>query len=90
MVGACFRSVLTSPPYPSNLAYPAICTVHACRYELGARELMVVGGGSQNQLWRRVLADAFQLPLRFPLEPESAALGAALQVRGTGYMAWGH
>jgi hypothetical protein len=40
----------------------------------------VVGGGSQNKLWRRVLADAFQLPLRFPAEPEAAALGAALQV----------
>jgi xylulokinase len=42
-------------------------------------ELLVVGGGSRNKLWRRVLADAFQLPLRFPAEPEAAALGAALQ-----------
>lgn len=44
----------------------------------------MVGGGSKNALWRRVLADAFQLPLRFPVEPESAALGAALQVGGVG------
>lgn len=44
-----------------------------------AKELRVVGGGSKNPLWRRVVADAFQLPLRFPKEPESAALGAALQ-----------
>lgn len=43
-------------------------------------ELRVVGGGSQNKLWRRIVADAFQLPLRFPAEPEAAALGAALQV----------
>ncbi len=42
-------------------------------------ELRVVGGGSNNKLWRRVVADAFQLPLRFPAEPEAAALGAALQ-----------
>eukprot|EP00887_Chlorella_sp_A99_P008128 scaffold12.g8128.t1 len=42
-------------------------------------ELLVVGGGSQNRLWRRIIADAFQLPLHFPAEPETAALGAALQ-----------
>ncbi|KAL4436739.1 hypothetical protein ABPG75_003878 [Micractinium tetrahymenae] len=48
-------------------------------YGLAASELRVVGGGSNNKLWRRVVADAFQLPLRFPAEPEAAALGAALQ-----------
>lgn len=44
-----------------------------------ADELRVVGGGAQSLLWRRILADAFQLPLRFPVEAESAALGGALQ-----------
>lgn len=44
-------------------------------------ELRVVGGGASNRLWRRIVADAFQLPLRFPLEPEAAALGGALQAR---------
>ena len=44
-----------------------------------ASELRVVGGASLNPLWRQVLADAFGAPLRFPAEPESAALGAALQ-----------
>jgi xylulokinase len=39
----------------------------------------VVGGGAHNPLWRRIIADAFQLPLVVPLEVESAALGAALQ-----------
>ena len=84
-------------------------------YGLKASELRVVGGGSHNRLWRRIIADAFQvsgrlgtelegastdkegrrrransawshtpmfclqLPLRFPAEAESAALGAALQ-----------
>lgn len=38
-----------------------------------------MGGGSKNRLWRRIVADSFQLPLRFPAEPEAAALGAALQ-----------
>ncbi|KAK9901627.1 hypothetical protein WJX75_005679 [Coccomyxa subellipsoidea] len=49
------------------------------KYGVSARELRVVGGGSKNRLWRRIIADAFQLPLRFPAEPESAALGGALQ-----------
>ena len=44
-----------------------------------ANELRIVGGGSKNPLWRQIIADSFQLPLRFPTEPESAALGGALQ-----------
>lgn len=42
--------------------------------------LYVVGGGSKNKLWRQMLADVLGLELLFPLEPESAALGAAFQV----------
>ncbi len=49
------------------------------RFGVDADELRLVGGASRNPVWRRILADAFQLPLRFPAEPESAALGAALQ-----------
>ena len=41
--------------------------------------LLCVGGGSKNKLWRQIIADIFQLPLKFPTEPESAALGAAFQ-----------
>lgn len=48
-------------------------------FGVAATELLVVGGGSRNKLWRHIVADAFQLPLRFPAEPEAAALGAALQ-----------
>lgn len=29
-----------------------------------ATDLCLVGGGSKNMLWRQVLADAFQLPVR--------------------------
>uniref|UniRef100_A0A7S0R1R3 glycerol kinase n=1 Tax=Pyramimonas obovata TaxID=1411642 RepID=A0A7S0R1R3_9CHLO len=49
--------------------------------ELGVEvsELFVVGGGSKNPLWRQIISDIFQVPLRFPTEAESAALGAALQ-----------
>jgi len=41
--------------------------------------LLVVGGGSKNKLWRQIIANVFQLKLQFPMEPESAALGAAFQ-----------
>ena len=48
-------------------------------FGVSANELRIVGGGSKNPLWRQIIADSFQLPLRFPTEPESAALGGALQ-----------
>jgi xylulokinase len=43
------------------------------------KRLLVVGGGSKNELWRQMLADVLDLDLCFPLEAESAALGAAFQ-----------
>lgn len=43
-----------------------------------ARALRVVGGASRNPLWRQVIADVFGMPLQFPVEADSAALGAAL------------
>ncbi len=49
--------------------------------ELGLEvsEISVVGGGSKNPLWRQIIADAMGTPVRQVLEPESAALGGALQ-----------
>ena len=44
-----------------------------------AQQLLLVGGGSANPLWRQVVADAFDIPVWLPVEAESAALGAALQ-----------
>ena len=42
-------------------------------------ELRLVGGGSKNPLWRQIVADITGLSVRQPSEPESAALGGALQ-----------
>ena len=42
-------------------------------------EVRLVGGGSKNALWRRIIADALQCRVALPAQPESAALGAALQ-----------
>jgi xylulokinase len=45
--------------------------------EVGAAR--VVGGGSRNPLWRQILADALGAPVEVLEEPESAALGGAIQ-----------
>jgi len=43
----------------------------------------LVGGGSRSRLWARVLSGALGVPVEPHLEPESAALGAALQALWT-------
>jgi xylulokinase len=42
-------------------------------------EVRLVGGAAQNPLWRQILAACFGCPVVRLEEPESAALGAALQ-----------
>ncbi len=46
---------------------------------LEVASLRVVGGGSKNPLWRQILADMLDAPVSVLLEPESAALGGAIQ-----------
>lgn len=48
---------------------------------LGIRldSVRVVGGGANSPLWRQILADALDVEVTRPAEPESAAFGAALQ-----------
>jgi xylulokinase len=45
--------------------------------------LRLAGGGAANPLWRQILADALEVPVRLLIETESAALGAALQALWT-------
>ncbi len=47
------------------------------------RELHLVGGAARNPLWRAILASALDAPVHELAEPESAALGAALQALWT-------
>lgn len=51
----------------------------ACEDGFNPQSLLVVGGGSKNELWRQMIADVLDLDLRFPREAETAALGAAFQ-----------
>ncbi len=44
-----------------------------------ARELRLTGGGSKSATWRRLCADVSGLPVRDGVDPDAAALGAALQ-----------
>ncbi len=46
---------------------------------LSLSSVSVVGGGAKNPLWRQILADMLGVPVVALAEPESAALGAALQ-----------
>lgn len=50
-----------------------------CALGIEAAELRLVGGAARNPLWREILAASFGLPVVPLVEPESAALGAALQ-----------
>ena len=52
-------------------------------FHVESDELLCVGGGSANQLWRQVIADASQLPVITLEEKESAAYGAALLANAT-------
>ncbi len=48
---------------------------------LPATTIRLVGGGSQNELWQELISAAIGAPVEPLAEPETAALGAALQAR---------
>jgi xylulokinase len=53
------------------------------RLGVAIASVRLVGGGATNGLWRQVLADVLEVPVVRLAEPESAALGAALQAQWT-------
>ena len=78
MAGLVYRAAMEGVTY---LLAEALETMkEACGEGFQLKSLLVVGGGSHNKLWRQMLADVLNVELRFPLEKESAALGAAFQV----------
>ncbi|MDR2446375.1 MAG: xylulokinase [Treponema sp.] len=44
-----------------------------------AREIRITGGGSKSPLWRQMVADIMNLPVKRPVSAESAAMGGAIQ-----------
>lgn len=53
------------------------------RLGLDVGAVRLVGGGARNPLWRQILADMLDAPVQALAEPESAALGGALQALWT-------
>ncbi len=49
------------------------------RLGLQAKEITLTGGGSNSKVWRQMIADMFQLPVRVLKGEEGASFGAALQ-----------
>lgn len=66
----------------TSLAF-ALGVARLARLGVATEEVRLVGGGSKNALWRRILASALDAPIRRLAEPESAALGAAIQALWT-------
>jgi xylulokinase len=60
--------------------------------ELGLHptQIRATGGGSKSRLWRKIVADVFQIPVVTMHEPEAAAFGAALQAVWCWKNAHGH
>jgi xylulokinase len=50
-----------------------------CELGLRPKEIRITGGGSQNPVWRQIMADVFATPVIAMDESEGAAYGAALQ-----------
>jgi xylulokinase len=44
-----------------------------------AREIRITGGGSKSPLWRQIAADILGLPIKCPVNSESAAMGGVIQ-----------
>lgn len=76
--GVVFRAAL------EGVALNVACGVERMR-ELGLTvdAVRLVGGGSRNALWRSIFADALGVDVITLVEPESAALGAAVQALWT-------
>ena len=51
------------------------CSEYSCVIS----ELRLTGGGAGSAVWRQMVADIFNMPVRVPTVGEGAALGAALQ-----------
>lgn len=76
--GVLFRAAIEGTSL--NLAW-GVTRMRALGIEVS--EVNLVGGAAKNDLWRSVLADTLECPVAPLAEPESGALGAALQALWT-------
>ncbi|KAJ8613821.1 hypothetical protein CTAYLR_004905 [Chrysophaeum taylorii] len=73
--GLLYRAALEGATFSLKKGIEALADVGVPRCD----QLRLVGGGSKSPLWRKIVADACQVQVAVPAQPESAALGAALQ-----------
>lgn len=69
-----YRAAMEGATYALRNGYDALLAT-GLRFDA----IRLTGGGSHSAVWRQMIADVFDLPVDVPLQPEGAALGAALQ-----------
>jgi xylulokinase len=62
-----------------GVAYETRQIIEAARMSgIGVRNIIMVGGGSKSDVWRQIISDVNNMPVRSPDLSETAALGAAI------------
>lgn len=72
--GNAYRAAMEGATYALRNGFDALQAAG-----LGCSSIRLTGGGSRSATWRQMVADVFDLPVDVPVQPEGAALGAALQ-----------
>jgi sugar (pentulose or hexulose) kinase len=72
--GHIYRSLLEGIAFEQLLALSAVEKI----IDIKIKELVVIGGGSVNRLWCRILADITGKNICLPVNSESSALGAGI------------
>lgn len=72
--GLLVRAVEESAAFTALAHYRLLQELADC----AASELIFCGGASKGQLWPRIMADVFELPVTIPVVKETTSLGAAL------------
>jgi len=75
----CKRENITRAAFESAIFGMRIGLEGFKRLGFQARELRLTGGGAQSPLWRSIVANVINLPVRVPAISEAAAMGAAIQ-----------
>lgn len=73
-----FRAILEGAAYHLYLCWERIQKLNP---GIEAGRIVATGGGAKSRLWRRILADLFELPVYLPKETETGSLAIASLIR---------
>jgi xylulokinase len=73
-----FRAILEGAAYHLYLCWERIQKLNP---GIEASRIVATGGGAKSRLWRRILADLFELPVYLPKETETGSLAVASLIR---------